>query len=158
MRLAKQYNNVTSSIGLMSVALGVSAGLFSPVAVPAGSRSLLGQQNFMVNIQAPAGVKFTPGALGTLQPHSSSHQSLASPNAAALSSPMQQQGLAGRQQQQPQQQQQQLLAALVTAWQELVVMLHNMRLRGMYCLMPHLMGAREAGDADAAYVFKYVSC
>jgi hypothetical protein len=68
---------------------------------------------------------------------------------------MQQQGLAGRQQ--PQQQQQQQQSAFVTAWQELVVMLHSMRLRGVYGLMPDLVGALEAGDADAAHVFKNVS-
>jgi hypothetical protein len=122
------------------------------VAVPAASRSLLGQQHFMMNIQAPAGVKFTP-----LTPSSSSTpHHVASPTAAAVASPMRQQGSAGRQHL-PQQQQQQLLSALVTAWQELVVMLHNMRLKGLYCLLPDLVGAVEAGDADAAYAFKNVS-
>jgi hypothetical protein len=134
------------------------------VAVPAAGRSLLGQQNFMVNIQAPAGVNFTSAAPGASHYHSSSSSllasslRLASPSAAAASSPMkQQQGSAGRQQLPQQQQQQQVLSALVTAWQELVLMLHKTRLRGLYCLLPDLVGAVAGGDDVAAYVFKNVS-
>jgi hypothetical protein len=160
---AIQHQQFCAAAAAAAVAAMPFAGLFLPVAAPAATRSLLAQQNFMVNIQAPPGVKFTPLTPQTSQAGtsiSSAHHVVSPIAAAAAASPMQQ-GLTGRQPQQQlqqqQQQQQQVLSAVVTAWQELVVMLHSMRLKGLYCLLPALVEAVKAGDADAAYVFKNVS-
>lgn len=108
----------------------------------------------MVNLQGTPGVIFTLGRARTAASRSSTELPV-SPSAAATQQLQQQ--LPPGSAKGNRAVQQLMLARIATAWQELVMMLNNMRLPGLYCLVPDLVRAIEAGDADAAQVFKSVS-
>eukprot|EP00879_Flechtneria_rotunda_P005855 GHRR01006161.1.p1 GENE.GHRR01006161.1~~GHRR01006161.1.p1 ORF type:complete len:2934 (+),score=1214.27 GHRR01006161.1:179-8980(+) len=138
-----------------------TSGLFSSVEVPSGGGSQLGRQKFLVNFSASPEVRLavalagrrlaatTPAAsavsvatVGTVPQSASSGQSGLSTDADTAAGDNASQAM--------------VASGLVTAWQELLMMLVNIRVPGIYRLLPELVRSLRVGDELAAAVFKQI--
>lgn len=135
------HSHAARSRGIVPV-----SGAFSGVALPSGSGGIFGQQQFLVNIQgAGAAAAFSPPvhqrrqlAAAAAGPEAAAAATAAGVPDALLDAALR---LA--------------MSELVSAWREVLVNLRGLR-QQLYCLMPDLVGALQAGNGPAAYAFKQV--